>query len=157
MALIFGTWSNRIRIAIANSSSSSLTGGGGGSSSLLISSSSSRSSALPVLISSSSSRSSSSGAATVTITIPNGANTASYNGIEVVGYPGTKLTIPNLSNYDGTPENSLIYVQGAQVASITWNSPYGGKQFTIELPAAYWPLLTTRIFTGVIATNDINF
>jgi len=93
----------------------------------------------------------------VTITVPNGGNTASYNGIELVGYPGTKLTIPNLSNYEGTPERSSIYVQGAEVAAITWNSPYNGRQFTIELPAAYWSNLTTRIFTGVITANAIDF
>lgn len=74
------------------------------------------------------------------LTIPQGANSVNGDGITLYGQPGTKLYYNALANFEGSPDNLLIYRNVInnepqnQIAMVTWNSPYLGKPFILVTP-----------------------
>lgn len=80
-------------------------------------------------------------------TVSNGA------GITFASSPGNKFYYDSLSNYDGLPDTMRIYVSGTEVAVVTWNQPFAGTPFVLELFSEG----SSNVYCGNIVSGEINF
>jgi len=79
--------------------------------------------------------------------------TAGGPGMTLAAAIGSKLHFNVLSNYDGLPDQMLLFVSGVQVAMVTFNSPYAGTRFVFERTVGG----VTNLYCGNIISGEVNF
>lgn len=71
----------------------------------------------------------------------------------LAAYPGSKFHYDVLVNYDGLPDQMLLFVSGVQVAMVTFNSPYSGTKFVFEKVVGG----VSTLYCATIVSGEVNF
>lgn len=79
--------------------------------------------------------------------------TANGLGMTFASLSGNSFYYDSVVDFDGLPDQMLIYVSGAQVAAVTFNQPYLNTSFVLELVSGG----VSTFYCGTIVSGEVNF
>ena len=83
----------------------------------------------------------------------NSSTTANGFGMTLASSLGNGLYYSNIVNFDGLPDQMLIYISGVQVAAVTFNQPYANTAFVFRNVVGD----ISNFYCGTIASGEVNF
>lgn len=79
--------------------------------------------------------------------------TANGLGVTFASLSGNSLYYAPIVDFDGLPDQMLIYVSGDQVAAVTFNQPYLNTSFVLELVSGG----ASTFYCGTMISGEVNF